>query len=141
MNNDVVALYCECRLEDQRAFYHARADEFRQASRQGRAISTVLVAGVIVASSLESVGLPWLSTLATILAVVFPLLVQMLAAYCALYAFASQAELYTEAADQLDHLALGDEQEDLRETVEAVLEREQGQWPIKVQDAWEKEPR
>lgn len=137
MANDFLPLYREYRLEDQRIFYHARAGEFRQAQRQVRTISTVLVTGVVVASSLESIGLLWLSLLATILAVVFPLLVQMLAAYSALYAFASQAELYTEAADQLDQLSLSDE--DVREAVEAVLEREQGQWPNKVQQVSRKE--
>jgi len=124
-----VQLYREARLDDQRSFYRARCHEYRQALQQARMVSTVLLAGVVVAASLESFPLPpWLSTLASMIAVVCPLLVSALEGYCSLQAFEPQAHLYLEAIDQLDLLAL-QPNDGLVEAVEAVLATEQGQWP------------
>ncbi|HEY9713890.1 MAG TPA: hypothetical protein V6C72_10495 [Chroococcales cyanobacterium] len=139
MDKDFERLYRACRLEDQRAFYHARASEFQQAQRQALIISNGLVALVLVANGLENFGLFWLSFVGSILAVILPQCVQMLAGYNAFYAFAPQAQLYADAADQLDQLSLGGEQDDLYAATEAVLEREQGQWPEKVQYIRKKE--
>ncbi len=132
MDESFVALFRERSLKKQQDYYQKTAHEFLSASKQARLATTWLLVSAAMASSLQSIGIPWLANLATILALLCSLLSQSLGAYCALYAFEAQAQLYTEVADQLEALDQLPDGEELIEKVEEALARELHLWQQKI---------
>src|SRR5581483_10439564 len=98
-------LYRRYRFEDQRQYYHARAEELERSIRQAQSLTTALMTIVIVANAIETIS-PWLRVVGSILAALCPILASALTSYTELYAFEAESKLYGEAASQLDLLSL-----------------------------------
>lgn len=96
-----LALYRECRLEDQRRFYEGRQKEFETARDEVIWLTAFLMVLTAGAAALAAGNIGKLQELWSILAVVFPALSTALVAYDGLYAFERQAKLYGDAANAL----------------------------------------
>jgi hypothetical protein len=137
-----LALYRECRLEDQRRFYEGRQSEFDAAREEVIWLTAVLLVLTAGAAALAAANIGKLQALWSILAVVFPALSTALAAYDGLYAFERQAKLYGDAANAL--LRARADSPDLKppmddaafaaavgahvQQIEQILSGEQAQW-------------
>jgi SMODS and SLOG-associating 2TM effector domain 1 len=138
----LVRAYREHRLRHQREYYDARGEEYQRATGQlALLIATLLalggVAGVLASADAFGARDAW-----AILAAAAPALGTALAGYEALFGFERNAKLFGDASAAL-RLA------DLRppppedgaavaawiEHVEAILQREQGQWGQLASDA------
>ena len=141
-DSQFLALYTECRIDDQYRWYAARRAEFERASDQISALNIVLLVLAATAAFLASTDLGGLRALWSLLAVVFPVMSTALSAYDGLYAFDRQAKLYQDARGALliakartpelrpfpssveFHAALGT----YVTQVESIFENERGQW-------------
>jgi hypothetical protein len=137
-----LALYRECRLEDQRRFYESRGKEFQAARDEVVWLTAVLMVLTAGAAALAAANIGRLQELWSILAVVFPALSTALVAYDGLYAFERQAKLYGDAANAL--LRARADSPDLKppmddptfaaavgahvQQIEQILAAEQAQW-------------
>jgi hypothetical protein len=126
-----LAVYSRCRVDDQVSFYGDRIREFAQARRQLATLAAIifgLSSAVSVAAGLEITG----KAVVAIFAVVLPALSTALAAYDALYAFERHGKLYADGLRAL--VKIEPPEPDLPaiatyvQSVESVLRTEQGQW-------------
>jgi SMODS and SLOG-associating 2TM effector domain 1 len=137
-----LALYQKHRFDDQRAFYESRRREFEAARDEVLWLTAVFMVLTAAVAALASANVGGLSSLWSILAVVFPALSTALSAYNALYAFERQAKIYGDAANALlrtraDSPDLSPTMDDAAfqealsahvEQVEQILRLEQAQW-------------
>jgi hypothetical protein len=126
-----LAIYRRCRVEDQLDFYEARINEFKDARRQVAMLAAVifgLSSAVGVIAGLDIQG----KALIAIFTVILPAFSTALAAYDALYAFDRHAKLYADALRALVQLDLPTTEpgavREYVQTIEGVLRTEQGQW-------------
>lgn len=126
-----LAVYGRCRVDDQLAFYKARVEEFTTARRQIALLAAVifgLSSAVGVLAGLELEG----KAVIAIFGVVLPAASTALTAYDALYGFERHAKLYADARRALVRLDPPEPEPEAVaryvESVEGVLRTEGGQW-------------
>jgi len=140
---EILALYLEHRVANQRGFYERRRAEYEQANGQSALVTAALVVLGGIAGVLAGTGALGAREVFAVVAAAAPALATALAAYDALYGFESNAKLYRDASRGLAAVgrrAPGDavEADVLRawvEEVEGVIGREGSRWGQLTRDA------
>jgi hypothetical protein len=135
-DGEVLKLYREQRVRSQvEEFYGPRSGEYRSANRQSLVVKAVLLALGGVAGVLAGANVGGLRSLWSVLAAAFPALSTALVAYDGLFSFERLAKLYSDviAATNLveEPTGLAVDAASVAAyvtTVEAIFQREQGQW-------------
>lgn len=136
-------VYAERRLTDQRRYYDQRRDEYQRASGQLALVTAALVAvggvaGVLAGADAFGGHAAW-----AIVAVAAPALATAVAAYETLFGFEENAKIFGDAfaalrLAELRRPAGPDDPGAIRawvEEVEGILQREQGRWGQLTGDA------
>lgn len=138
----LVRVYAERRLGHQRRYYDDRREEYQRASGQVALLTAMLVALGGVAGVLSTADAFGAQQAWAVAAAAAPALATVLAAYDALFGFERNAKLFADAAAALRLAELRrptpDDEASVGawiERVEAVLQREQGQWGQLAADA------
>jgi hypothetical protein len=142
-DRQLLDVYAERRLGDQRRYYEQRRDEYQRASGQLALVTAALVAlggvaGVLAGADAFGGHDAW-----AFVAVAAPALATALATYEALFGFEQNAKIF---GDALAALRLAELRKPAQpgdpatirawvEEVEGILQREQGQWGQLASDA------
>jgi len=128
----VLDFYRECRLENQRAFYQDRAQEYETANTQLSWLTMILLVAAFAAGLLSIWQVGFDTATWGIVAAVCSALVAAIAGWGTLIGFQQNAKLYRGAAAALDELgrrlANPATQPATILKVEEVLQSENGQW-------------
>ncbi|HEX8067737.1 MAG TPA: DUF4231 domain-containing protein [Thermoleophilaceae bacterium] len=123
-----LAVYRDCRLEDQRRYYGDTRVEYELASEAAGRLALALSLSTAAAGVATAVLGPDGGWVLPLVATIVPALATALAGYAALYGFARLSKLYGDAEAALARLGGATADLELVARAEEVMRREQGQW-------------